>query len=567
MSNIKRPDKSPPESNNCIVNFLTKHGLAIVFISSLLINLTVLFDYQKSPLSNFLLWDAANYWKWALEIAHGNWLGNIIYHQPPLYPYILSIFISIFGEKLLPIYLFQCLISTATSVILYSIGVKLSTSRLVGLLSGLLYALYGIQVFYATKILSECIATFLIVLAIRLLLSRRFSYTTILSGIFFSLLILIKPHFIIAVPFFASYYFFNTYSHRLMNSIRQTAFFLMPLLLVVLTVTVRNYYVGKEVVLISDNGGINFYIGNNSNTNGTFVPIEGISSDIAYQYTDVLEQAQIQTGKHLTGSEASKFWFNKGLAFITKNPSKFISLEWNKFKDMFSGFERSSMYIMQFEKTHLTHSFQLPFINFYLLTPFFCVGLLVSIRQRLKYFIIFSALIINALTIMIFFYDTRFMMLSMPFFILLSAIGLQAIILTFFKSTKSFTSIITQPVFITFIIGLGLSSLNYVRDKAIPDQNWYMTLTLGDIYYDLDEIDKAIEYYVKASELNKTNCMPSFGLCKSLFKRGLPDVAANLYKSTYATISLDDRKTILRDTELDPLRAYIHSNLHNTTTQ
>lgn len=83
-----------------------------------------------------------------------------------------------------------------------------------------------------------------------------------------------------------------------------------------------------------------------------------------------------------------------------------------------------------------------------------------------------------------------------------------------------------------------------------------MWTTLGEIYYGLDKLDMSLEMFVKSSELNKGNCMPVFGVCKTLFKQGNKDLAIQIFNSTYQRIGPNDKKTLMRDGDFDSLREY-----------
>lgn len=530
-----------------------KYAAAIVALISFVINLIVLTDYLKSPFSNFLLWDAASYWKWALEIAGGNWLGTSIFHQTPLYPYLLSFFLTIFGQNLLPIYIFQSLLSAASSALVCSTVMKITDNKWVGLLAGLLYSFYGMQVFYTTKILTECTAVFFALLTVRLLLSERFLISTLYSGISFGLLLLIKPHFLLAVPLILPYYFIRFKEDCVKHKLKRFVCFIIPMMLVVSVVTIRNYYVGKDLVAISSNGGENFYIGNHDKATGTYIPIEGTSSDIATAEIDIIGLANEQTGKQLTRSQVSKYWFGKGLSFIVNNPAEYLGLEWTKFKDAFSGVELVNMYVLKFEKKNLTQSLALPFVNFYLLFPLFFVGLVAAIKQWRKYYLIILMFLINILNILIFFYDSRFMVVAMPFMIMLSGTGLWIIYSKIFRA-PSLKKAVYQPLTLVLVVGIFLLTSVYIRDKKFSDLDWRMWMSLGDIYYGLGQYDKSLELYIKSSGMKKDNCMPVFGACKALHKLGNTTLAFQIYNSTFEKIPPDDKRTILRDSDLDPLR-------------
>jgi 4-amino-4-deoxy-L-arabinose transferase-like glycosyltransferase len=83
--------------------------------------------------------------KWAQEIAAGNWLGNIIFHQAPLYPYFLALLMLLFGKHLFLVYLVQAVFSASSTLLVYSIAKKIQGSAAVGVIAGLLFAFYDFQ--------------------------------------------------------------------------------------------------------------------------------------------------------------------------------------------------------------------------------------------------------------------------------------------------------------------------------------------------------------------------------------------------------------------------------------
>ncbi|MDD5342912.1 MAG: glycosyltransferase family 39 protein, partial [Smithella sp.] len=203
----KRNRQAPPASTEAkrhsnrwesISEVLKSNALPLILIViSLIVNMTVLADYCKSPFAKDPVWDANTYWKWAQEITSGNWLGSKIFHQTPLYPYFLSFFVLIFGKALIPIYLAQSLLSTGSALLVYSITKTISGKKVAGFIAGLLFVFYGMQVFYFTKILSECLSIFLMLLTTRLLLIEKPSTKQLISaGIAAGLLIIAKPYFI-----------------------------------------------------------------------------------------------------------------------------------------------------------------------------------------------------------------------------------------------------------------------------------------------------------------------------------------------------------------------------------
>lgn len=532
--------------------FVLRFNSLITCLVSLLINLIILMDYCNSPFTKFLLWDAANYWEWALDISTGNWLGDKAFHQAPFYPYLLSLFISVFGGEVFPIYLFQGILSAITSALICSITNNLTGNRVSGLIAGLIYSFYGLQVFYATKILSECIAAFFSVFTVWLLLSYRRKRTIIAAGISFGILLLIKPHFLISVPFVILFYFLKLKSQGNRILFERCFCFVFPVILIVSLVSIRNYYVEKDFILVSGNGGENFYIGNHEKAKGTYVQIEGVSADIAYQDKDIRDLAIKITGKDMKRSEISKFWFNNGLKFIKNNKLKFLRLQWSKLKNLFSGADLTNMYVLSFEKKNLTRLFSIAFVNIYLLVPLFFAGIIIVIEEWKNYYLILLFLFVNIANIIIFFYDTRFMVIAMPFFILISAVGIVNVFRMFKGNANK--SMLFKPVFAALIAGICLLPIMIIRDNKFETHDWRMWMTLGEIKYGFGNYNEALRYFIRSSEMKKTECMPVFGVSKTLYKMGQNELAVQIFKSIFQKVGPDEKRTIMRDRDFDVLR-------------
>ncbi|MBN1309071.1 MAG: glycosyltransferase family 39 protein [Chitinispirillaceae bacterium] len=539
------------------MRYLSNNPVKTTAVISILLNLIILSAYRQSPFATFLLWDAAHYWDWALKIADGQWIGNTVFHQPPLYPYLLAAFIKIFGQTLTPVYLFQSVLSAGTAALVAHLTGRVTGSNRTGLVAGMLYAFYGMQLFYAFKVLSECVAAFLLVLVVWLLLSEHNRLRTFAAGASMGAVLLVKPNFLLAVPFLAVFFFIRKPDLPFAVKSRQTLGFLITCAVLVFPATVLNYIAAKEFVLVSVNGGENFYLGNNERANGTYVPIKGISGDIAFQNADVVSAAQWKnSGKSMSRAEVSQFWFRKAVAWITDHPVDYLRLEWTKFLNMFSGVELSNQYLLSFEKNRTTGMFNAAPVNFYLLFPLFCTGCIATAIYLKRFFPLIVLLGVNYITMMIFFVDERFRVITMPFFIAISAAGAVNIVTSVLRR-KGATHSIEKPQLIVVVAGLLLLAGIYTRDRRFPGQEWRMEMALGDICYGKGEIDTALDYYVKASSLNKTNCMPAFMVSKAMFAKGYRDVAAQLYRNTIRTVSDDERKTILRDPDFNDLRRYV----------
>ncbi|MGQ9707459.1 MAG: hypothetical protein ACUVUR_01105, partial [bacterium] len=64
--------------------------------------------------------DVWAYHRWALEIIRGNFWGSDVFFLRPIYPYLLALFYTIFGPRVLPVQIFQALSATVSCFLLIS---------------------------------------------------------------------------------------------------------------------------------------------------------------------------------------------------------------------------------------------------------------------------------------------------------------------------------------------------------------------------------------------------------------------------------------------------------------
>lgn len=98
---------------------------------------------------------------------------------------------------------------------------------------------------------------------------------------------------------------------------------------IVLPLAARNRIVGGEWVLVSANGGANFYIGNNAESDGRSVTFPGLTQ-WGGGWEDTKALAEREAGRTLSWSEASSHFFAKGLASWRENPGAMATLALRK---------------------------------------------------------------------------------------------------------------------------------------------------------------------------------------------------------------------------------------------
>src|SRR5436309_556610 len=72
----------------------------LIFVVAILVRLIHLWQIRDAPFFSILMGDARVYDQWALEIARGDWIGQTVFYQAPLYPYFLGTLYAIAGRHL-----------------------------------------------------------------------------------------------------------------------------------------------------------------------------------------------------------------------------------------------------------------------------------------------------------------------------------------------------------------------------------------------------------------------------------------------------------------------------------
>jgi tetratricopeptide (TPR) repeat protein len=282
--------------------------------------------------------DPGFYFEWAQRIVAGDWFGSEPFVQSPLYAYFLAFLIAILGDGVIPILVLQSLIGAGTVALTYAAGRRFFDHRR-GLIAALLIALYGPFIFYEGMVMKAFLSPFL-TLALMVTInrarqaaqspsSRRAALAFVLAGATFGLLTLTRDNFILMAPFLLvlAAGLGGGWNGRGMRSMGA---FAVGAALLIAPVTLRNGIVAGEFVLLTTGGGEVFYIGNNANANGLYVPPPFVRPDPRYEHADFVQRASEITGRPLTAMQSSWFWFGEGLKYIVSRPLDWLGLLWQK---------------------------------------------------------------------------------------------------------------------------------------------------------------------------------------------------------------------------------------------
>jgi len=319
-------------------------------------------------------------------------------------------------------------------------------------------------------------------------------------------------------------------------------------------VTWRNYLIEPALVLVSSNGGENFYMGNNPRANGVYCRMDGISPDIKYQKIDVKDVAEAKTGRVLTGAAVSQYWLAQGLAFIRNNFPQYLRLELTKLKRMFSGTEYTNMYFLWFERAEFTKTLAVPLVNFYVILPLAIIGALLFNGQWRQYSLLYMMILLTVLSMLIFYVDERYRLPMIPFLIIMGTGGVYRLLEILRTGACPIGRKIGIAVLViaAFSITIHLYRSEPARLPVAPQ----LYNNLGEVYCEKHEYQKALNIFYKSSRMAANNWEAEIGVAKVLFALGKKDIAVKLYQEAYPNLDKDMQTTVLRDHDLEALRQH-----------
>lgn len=364
------------------------------FLLPILVRFIYLLELSAHPGFDSLMVDEKWHWLWAQEILNTSFWGTGAYFRGPLYPYFLAALVWISDSSVFWTKTLQLLICGVTGLVIFKLTRHLFADT-VAKVALVIYACYGTFLFYDSMLLVEILFLFFALWAVyRLVLVGKSGTVSqyLVIGLLFGLSALARPNILLVLPFLALWLFWKNNRNgnfKLASPLALAA----GVLIAIAPVTVRNYVVTGDFILISSQGGVNFYIGNNPDANGLTMVMPEISLTESVPWDKFVPvthaQAEKEAGHTLTESEASAHWNAKAWKYIGENPGSFLSLTLKKFRYLFSGFENSDNGDIYYQRTQsylyaaLLWSFGI-FFPFGLLLPLAIVGLYLTREKRLS---------------------------------------------------------------------------------------------------------------------------------------------------------------------------------------
>ncbi len=296
-------------------------GPYVVFVVAALVRVLTVWQLRDTPFFVHPVIDEKSYDEWARMLSHGDWFPRLVFWQPPFYAYWLAIVYKLTGGAYLAARLVTALLGAVGCALTFVLGARI-LPRTAAWGGALAAALCGPLVLADTQLLATTLATVLLLGALLLLhhAQSRGSLPRLALGAFvIGLLAIARGEALLLLPLLTLWAFSYAQPQRERNvRLGWAGTFLLCALVPVSAATLSNRVRGGEWVVVSSNGGVNFYIGNNPNYDQTV----GIRPGEEWER---LIREPVRKGITRAGDQ-SAYFYSRGLAFVVRETRPWLGV-------------------------------------------------------------------------------------------------------------------------------------------------------------------------------------------------------------------------------------------------
>jgi len=349
------------------------------------------------------------------------WTGAETAHWPPGYTFFLAGLYRLFGPNVAVGWIANIVLGALTCVAVYIAGCLILSQR-AGAIAGLLLAVFPGHVFFSSLLLSETLFTFLVVVAMTLILlvARQGKDTgmvrLILLGLVMGATALVRGQGLFLLIAAALFWWLSTADWR--RTLRWAAVVGVTSLAVIVPWSIRNYVAMDGFVFISTNAGGNLWLGNHEGATGRYMWM--VDEWTRERYAGLPEPEREVAASNLA--------LREGLKFIFTHPADELRLSTTKLRALYEDDEEGLRWIHRPEAGSAVGSIGVigdVADGFYFAVLAVSAGGLAYWLRRRRSAVALPLLVVGVFTLgqLLFFADPRFHFPMLPSLCLLAAVG------------------------------------------------------------------------------------------------------------------------------------------------
>ncbi len=400
--------------------------IVLVLTGALVVRGVYLWEAQAGPSARDLMGDAAEYYRWAQEIAGGNWLGEDSFYQAPLYPYVLGVCFKAVGANVWTVRVIQAVWGVVAVGCLWFVGARMF-GRAVGGVAAVMLAMYAPAVFFDGIVQKASLACFLTCALLATMAWHEGgarAYRALFVGVVGALLAVTRENAFVWLAIIAMW--LGTLRRERGQRVNWVALgsYAIGVSLVLFPVGLRNKVVGGEWSVSTFQAGTNFYIGNHLGADGRYQPLVRGHETPTFERRDATVLAEADLGRTLTAKEVSDYWLWRAVGDIKAEPVSWVGLMGRKMLMVWNRYEVSDA-----ESQYVQESFSVVLRalgsvwHFGVLCPLAAVGVMSTWGQWRRLWIFHALIVSMAGAVALFFVLARYRLPLVPLLIVFAAAG------------------------------------------------------------------------------------------------------------------------------------------------
>ena len=493
--------------------------LIFIFLLAIIARFIYLSEIKSTFLFEHPIVDSGTFEMIGSSIASGtiNNDSGTPFNRIPLYYNFIAAIYRVVGRNMYAVRLVQSLIGALNCCMIFLIGARVFR-REVGIIAGVIMALYWPLIAFEAKFLPVNLAIFfsiLSALSFYWFMDKRKLCFLFAGGVSIALASIARANMLILVPVLTIWVFVylkekNTLIN--MNMVKGVLVFVLGVFLVIIPPVLKDYKSTKELMPVQNNYAIGVYFG---------LDLEHIKVKPGSSWKSLMMELLDEDLVH--ARDRVPYWFKRSVDLISRDPARYIIEFGKKIYILCNYYEFSPRESINFFRQE-SRFLSLPLFNFGYIFAFAILGMLEAGRKRLKdTSIIYLFAISYAVSVLPFMPLARYRLPIVPFFIIFAAYGIFLIFdLVRQKKNKEF---ITYAIFLLQL--LILTNTNPMRSylASFSRPNYHsalMYLRIDDPANAIVQLKKAISKHPKDPDIYEA-------LGDAYFKSGKPKSAKAAY--------------------------------------
>ncbi len=521
--------------------------LALVLVLAALARGLFVAERTKAPDFEHPIVDAGFHDDWARSLADPNWkplpgiedpgLRTRAYLRPPGYPYFLALVYALSGGSALAPLVVQALLGLSSALLAFAIG-----RRYFGPWAGpgvaAALGFYWVLVYFEGELHDPALLVFLCLALYAQLgrwAERPRAGVALAAGVLLGMAALVRPNVLLFAPVVLVWGFWVAGGRRAGAQIlRSAAAGVLGCALAVAPVTLRNWIVAHDFVLISTNAGINLWIGNYEGATGFVAEeIAGLGRfETCYDYPRIVARLEERLGRPLADSEVSAWFSDEARAWIAANPGDALALTAKKAGYFWGPIEIPHNKELRAERAHSRVLRLLPG-NFGALLALAAIGFALLFRDRRRgadadrarwrmAVLALAFVLAYFFSVLPFFQAARYRVPVLPFLMLFAAYAFARLVALLEVRAWS-----RAAVGVAAWTGIALLLMWPARGEQPLMDKWHRDRGLA--YMNAGDAERALPEYRAAIEASPGDAVLHYDLGLALEKLGDPGAALDAY--------------------------------------